>query len=118
MRCTCFFDNMPAVLGECYFRPTIAISRVCERQKSKSVSFARVLQLQNSHMLHTVIIAEHIIPELYPHEVAWYFFNFFSIVSSKNNLAKLFPIVFLIVKLAKSKNNLKVSISQKQSKNN
>jgi hypothetical protein len=53
-----------------------------------------------------------------PHEVAWFFFNFFSIVSSKNNLAKLFPVVFLIVKLAKSKNNLKVSISQKQSKNN
>jgi hypothetical protein len=53
-----------------------------------------------------------------PHEVAWFFFNFFSIVSSKNNLAKLFPVVFLIVKLAKSKNNLKVSNSQIQSKNN
>jgi hypothetical protein len=52
-----------------------------------------------------------------PHDVAWFFFNFFSIVSSKNNLAKLFPVVFLIVKLAKSKNNLEVSISQKQSKN-
>jgi hypothetical protein len=50
-----------------------------------------------------------------PMRRAWFLFNFCSIVSSKNNLAKLFPIVFLIVKLAKSKNYLKVSISQKQS---